>query len=571
MIDISDLWRNVFAGGDRPFLVERHRTVTYAQLRDRVDRALATIQRRDIQPGERMIVLLEDEADAAAAFASALFSGMVPVMLPHDIGQPRLDAICESIEPALLVRNADIFASGGVSSVRPRDVPASDLAYLLFTSGTTAAPSGVEITRGNLCSHLDTLLRLFGFSQATRIFNPTPVAHTDGLVFGPLLAMATGGAVIRPGPMRIGDLDSWIGLARVAGATHMMTNPTVLSLIERTTDRTDYFAFEGFQGILSGGSQLRRELWERFEARFHTQIWNVYGLTETVTTVLYSGRHPEMGPVGTLGRPIDCEARIAPPVGSPLGAAGQDVGELQVRGGHIFRGYWRNPERTAATFDGDWMRTGDLVRGLGDGSYDFLGRVKTAINSGGTLIRGEEIDECLLRHSSVVEAITVGLPDDEFEEIAVSVVVPKSSVDEAGLMLHCRRELEALKVPKRIVIVESIPRGDAGKPNLPAVRTMLTELLRTPSQPAVSTSDDLGKQVVELAALVFGVAPDTLSLSSSPDTVPGWDSFRHVNLILQVEDCFSVRIPGSVAGKVGSLGQLCEIIQGQRASALRNS
>lgn len=78
-------------------------------------------------------------------------------------------------------------------------------------------------------------------------------------------------------------------------------------------------------------------------------------------------------------------------------------------------------------------------------------------------------------------------------------------------------------------------------------------------------------QVIDLAALVFGVAPDTLSLSSSPDTVPGWDSFRHVNLILQAEDCFAVRIPGSIAGKIGSLGQLCDIIHRQRANSLRQS
>ena len=571
MIEISDLWRHISEGGNRPFLIDRDRRFTYAQLHALVERALTTIRRKNIPPGERMAVLLEDEAEAAAAFAAALFSGLVPVMLPHDIGQPRLDAICHSIEPALLVRNGDVFSSEDVSPGLLRDVPVNDLAYLLFTSGTTAAPSGVKITRRNLCSHLDTLIRLFGFSEATRIFNPTPVAHTDGLIFGPLLAMATGGAVIRPGPMRIAEFESWISLAQSAGATHMMTNPTVLSLIDRTADRIDYFAFEGFRGILSGGSQLRRALWERFEERFQTQIWNLYGLTETVTTVLYSGRHPEMGPVGTLGCAIDCEARIAPPVGVLLDTVGEDVGELQVRGEHIFCGYWRNPERTAATFDGDWMRTGDLVRSHGDGSFDFLGRVKAAINSGGTLIRGEEIDECLLRHGSVAESVTVGIPDAEFEEIAVSAVVPKSGVDEAELTQHCRRELETLKVPKRIMIVESIPRGDAGKPNLTAVRDMLTALLRTPSLPVDSAAAGIELQVIDLAALVFGVAPDTLSLSSSPDTVPGWDSFRHVNLILQAEDCFAVRIPGSIAGKIGSLGQLCDIIHDRRPDALRKS
>ena len=345
----------------------------------------------------------------------------------------------------------------------------------------------------------------------------------------------------------------------------MMTNPTVLSIVDRACGRTDYFSFAGFQGILCSGSNLRPELWHRFEQRFHTEIWNLYGLTETVTTALYAGRHPVMGPVGTLGKPIDCEARIAEPQSPALANRPSNVGELQLRGAHIFRGYWRNPERTDATFAaGGWMRTGDLVRLNDDGSYLFLGRIKTAINSGGTLIRGEEIDECLLRHPLVAEAVTVGLPDDEFEEIAVSAVVLGGEADEADLMRHCRAELEALKVPKRILLVPAIPRGDAGKPNLQSVKDMLSGMLRTSPAGAQGAPDDIERQLLELAGMVFGVDPLGLSPASSPDTVEGWDSFRHVNLVLQSEAQFGIRVPGERLGKIGTLGDLIEFIRGQK-------
>lgn len=566
MVEISDFWKNISEGGPRPFLVSPESIVTYADLRALVCSATASLRRLQVPAGARIGILLEDEAQASAALAATLLEGLVPVMLPFGIGPPRLNAIKQLVEPAVIISDPEFFLSDASSPEAYPQVSGGSLAYLLFTSGTTSAPRGVEITRGNLCSHLDTLIRLFGFDQNARIFNPTPIAHTDGLIFGLLLTMATGGTVIRPGPMRVSELDAWLGMARIHGATHMVTNPTVLSIIDRAATRTDYFSFKGFRGILCSASNLRPDLWQRFETRFHTQLWNLYGLTETVTTALYAGRHPEMGPVGTLGKPIDCEARLAAPESAALANQAEDVGELQLRGPHIFRGYWKSPDLTAATFaSGGWMRTGDLVRRNPDGSYTFLGRVKTAINSGGTLIRGEEIDECLLRHPAVAEAVTVGLPDEEFEEIAVSAVVLGAPADEAGLIRHCRAELEALKVPKRIIIVDAIPRGDAGKPNLQAVRDLLKMSLQPARQTPATEADDIDQRLIKLAALVFGVEEASLSPTSSPNEVNGWDSFRSVNLVLQAEELFSVRIPGKLLGTITTLGTLSDIIRKSRS------
>lgn len=191
----------------------------------------------------------------------------------------------------------------------------------------------------------------------------------------------------------------------------------------------------------------------------------------------------------------------------------------------------------------------------------FLGRIKAAINSGGTLIRGEEVDEAILRHPAVAEAVTVGIPDDDFEEIAVSAVVLKGDADEAALIQHCRRELEALKVPKRVIIVASIPRGDAGKPSLTSVKEMLSKAVRPPDvAPAIAT-DEIDSSVIRLAALVFGVPTESLSPLSGPDNVEGWDSFRHVNFLLQAEDVFSVRIPGALFPSIASLGDLSALIR----------
>lgn len=568
MIGTSSIWENVARGGDKPFLISPHRSHSYAEFKSLVARAAASFRSSRVTEGDRIIISLEDEAMASAAFVASVFAGIVPIILPRDTGTDRRQAIHRLVEPALVVADEAVFATAESDLPPYPERDPDKLAYLIFTSGTTGEQSGVEITRRNLFSHLATLVRLFGFNAGTRVFNPTPLAHTDGLIFGPMLAVSTGGSFIRPGPLNLSELNDWIGLLTTHDATHMVTNPTVLQLIDRSSTDTGSFRSPGFRGIISSASLLRPEFWRHFEERFGTVIWNLYGLTETVTSALYAGRHPDMGMVGSLGKPIDCEARIAPLQGYPDLTDQAGAGELELKGEHIFRGYWKNAGRTASTFTPDgWMKTGDLVRGREDGSFEFLGRVKAAINSGGTLIRGEEIDECLLRHDAVAESVTVGLKDDVFEEIAVSAVVLSGNATEAALTEHCRAGLERLKVPKRIIAVPSIPRGDSGKPNLNALRKMLSGILESGEKPHVQDMPFPQQQVLELAALVFRCDPASLSLASSPQTVEGWDSFTHINLILQVEEEFSIRVPSKHIPAIKTLSDLCETITMQKSGA----
>lgn len=562
MMTPSGLWETLARGGDRPFFIRPGGTTSHAQFQSLVGRALGFLGFSPHAEGDRVIVLLEDEVMASAAFTAALLAGLAPVMLPADTGTRRLEAIVRTLEPARVITDHSVFSAAEAVPPDLRSKDADQLAYLIFTSGTTAEPSGVEITRGNLFSHLDTLIRLFGFDAGTRIFNPTPMSHTDGLIFGLMLALATGGSVVRPGPLDLAGLEPWIGMLREQEATHMVTNPTVLHLIDRSCRHDDPFRSARFRGIISSASHLRAAFWHRFEARFGTRIWNLYGLTETVTSALYAGDRPHMGAAGTLGKPVDCEARVVPldPAVQPAGDGA--AGELQLRGAHIFRGYWRNPERTAAAFTPDgWMKTGDLVRKRSDGAYEFLGRIKSAINSGGTLIRPEEIDECLLRHPAVSEAVTVGLEDDGFEEIAISAVVLSGQATEATLAAHCRSGLEMLKVPKRIISVASIPRGDAGKPHLNALRDMLREAMSGKNARGGPEHSSIEQDVIGLAALVFRADPGELTLASSAQTVPGWDSFTHLNLALQAEDDFSVRIAGDEIPRIRTLGDLAQLIR----------
>lgn len=584
------LWQAIRDAGARPFMVTPGGTVTHAALADRIAGVTALFQARGLRPGDRVVILTADEAEAAAAFGAALVAGLVPTLPAADSAPDRIGAICAQLEAALLLA-PDAADAGGWAGPRaappaprragsvlgrllsrpprpaPEVVPAArggdDTAYVLFTSGTTAAPSGVQITWTNLSAHLATLVRLFGFGPGSRVFNPTPIAHTDGLVFGPLLAMATGGTVLRPAPFRVAGIDDWLAGIAAMGATHVVTNPTVLALVDRYATGDAAFRAPGFRGVICSASVLRPDLWDRLEARFGITLWNLYGLTETVTSALYAGPHPEMGARGSIGRAIDCAVRLGDADGTPLPDLPGTEGEIQLRGDHIFAGYWRNPDRTAATFTPDgWMRTGDRARLRADGSLDFLGRIKAAINCGGTLVRGEEIDDCLLRHPAVVEAVTVPLPDPDFEEVPVSAVVLSGPATEADLSAHARAGLEALKVPRRIVVVASIPRGPSGKPRLEEVKALLAAQPDRASPPPAG--DDVTDAILTIAAEVFRLDPADLTPEASPDSVAAWDSFTHLNLILEIERHFGLRIPAAQVAAARSLAALVGTVRALR-------
>jgi long-subunit acyl-CoA synthetase (AMP-forming) len=139
-----------------------------------------------------------------------------------------------------------------------------------------------------------------------------------------------------------------------------------------------------------------------------------------------------MGPVGTIGKPVDCEAMISDGAGGEAHTG--TPGELLLRGRNVFAGYWKNPERTAESFTTDGgLKTGDLALKREDGSYEILGRVKTIVMMAGFLIRPEEIDEAMASHPAVSQAVTVGLPHEEFGEIPVTAVVLDPPTPEAGL------------------------------------------------------------------------------------------------------------------------------------------
>ncbi len=181
--------------------------------------------------------------------------------------------------------------------------------------------------------------------------------------------------------------------------------------------------------------------------------------------------------------------------------------------------------------------------------------------SGGFLINPDEVDEALLSHEAVVEAVTVGIEDADFGEVPVSLVVLDDPADEASLTAHCGRLLERNKVPKRILTVRSIPRGDAGKPQMEQVRAIIDGQVRPANENAVDSK--IADVVIDAASHVFRMPAADLSLDSSPGTVDRWDSFTHVALLLEVEQRTGRRLPAKAATAFNSLRTLVAALRSE--------
>lgn len=185
--------------------------------------------------------------------------------------------------------------------------------------------------------------------------------------------------------------------------------------------------------------------------------------------------------------------------------------------------------------------------------------------TGGFLIQPEELNETLITHPDVAEAVTVGLPDTEFGEIAVSaIVLSGTEIERSILYNHCSEYLEPSKVPKHIIITKEIPRTISGKPKIQELKEQLATILETGSEPEItSDSDELAERIMALAADNFRTSIDQISLSTTPDDIAGWDSFSFLNLIIAVEESAKVRLPTRRITNIATIADLIDAVREQ--------
>lgn len=391
----------------------------------------------------KLVLAAPEWAERVRALADGLPCRVVVV----DPDALRLDDEQEELEPS------------PSAAAAPR---ADDVALLMYTSGTTGRPKGVMLTQANLVANARAIAAEHALTPQDRVLGVLPLYHINAFAVTMLAPLASGGSVAMA--PKFSAARFW-GQALGSGCTWINVVPTIVSyLLEGEKPDARLGDPSRLRFCRSASAALPPEHLRGFERKFGLGVIETMGLTETVAPSFSNPLDPAQRKLGAVGRASGCEARIIDAELRPLPDG--STGELAIRGPQVMRGYYKNPEATAAAFTPDgWLRTGDLGHRDGDGFFFVTGRIKELIIKGGENIAPREIDEALLKHPAVLDAAAVGIPDTHYgQEILACVVLrPGMAASEAEIRSFCEATLGRYKTPKQVRFMDDLPRGPSGK------------------------------------------------------------------------------------------------------------
>ncbi|RYD60091.1 MAG: malonyl-CoA synthase [Sphingomonadales bacterium] len=459
---------------------------TYADLEARSAAFANVLVQLGVKPGDRVAVQAEKSIEMLMLYLGCLRAGAVFLPLNTAYTAGELDYFMRDAEPTLFVCSdikreaiAPIAQAAGVVHVESLDggcggslsrlVDAAatqfatidraedDLAAILYTSGTTGRSKGAMLTHANLASNSATLTEYWRFTADDVLLHALPIFHTHGLFVATNVVLTAGASMIF-----LPRFDADEVLAMLRQATTMMGVPTFyIRLLGE--ERFTRALVSHMRLFVSGSAPLSAEIHREFSGLTGHAILERYGMTETNmnTSNPYDGdRLP-----GTVGLPLPgVGLHIADPESGAVLAQGE-VGVIEVQGPNVFKGYWRNPEKTAEEFRNGWFITGDLGRIDERGYVSIVGRAKDLIISGGYNIYPAEVEAVLDELPQVHESAVIGVPHRDMGEGVVAVVVPREPgfADEAAVLAGIVDSLARFKQPRRIVFVAELPKNTMGK------------------------------------------------------------------------------------------------------------
>ncbi|TDX33137.1 malonate--CoA ligase [Rhodovulum visakhapatnamense] len=482
------------AGRETPFLhLADGRTLTHAAFLTTAARFAHALNAFGLGPGDRLAVQVEKSPEALALYAACAQAGVIFLPLntaytPDELAYFLSDSgarlfICDGrrmggltpVAEAAGARIATLNADGsgsftviarartGTYPTVPRD--AEDLAAFLYTSGTTGRSKGAMLTQANLISNAEVLTDVWRFTARDVLLHALPIFHTHGLFVATNTLLLAGGSMIF-----LPKFDTDAVIAALPRATAMMGVPTFYTRL-LDDPRFDRALAAPLRLFVSGSAPLLAETHRAFEARTGHRILERYGMTETnmSTSNPYEGERI----AGTVGLPLPgVDLRIADPETRAELPQGE-IGQIEVRGPNIFKGYWQMPEKTREELCEDgFFLTGDLGRIDENGYVQIVGRAKDLIISGGLNIYPKEIEEALDAQPGVLESAVIGVPHPDFGEAVVAVLVPAPGAgpDLDAIAADLRTRLAAFKQPRRMVLTPALPRNAMGKVQKAALR-----------------------------------------------------------------------------------------------------
>ena len=470
---MNDLLDNVLTGRGRPLTVAGT-TLDPTELRGAVCAAAEAVSDH-----ERVAVNATASMDTVVAVLGALLAGVTVVPVPPDSGAGELRHLVTDsapgawlgpLPPTALADAADVPALDHLpvdlaarASYPPGAHAPDDIALILYTSGTTGLPKGVQLTRGAITAGLDGLIDAWQWTTGDVLAHGLPLFHVHGLILGVLGPLRAGSGLVhvgKPTPDRYAD-------AARTGATMFFGVPTIWSRIAEAPD--DAAALGGARLLVSGSAALPPPVFDRLRELTGLEVAERYGMSETLITV--ATRADGQRRAGWVGVPISgVQTRITDDHGAPVPHDGESVGRLEVRGDTLFSGYLNRPDATQESWTDDgWFRTGDVAAIDAAGNHRIVGRESVdLIKSGGYRIGAGEIESTLLGHPAVAECAVVGRPDADLgQRIAAYVVLrPTEPTGDAladELTAYVGSELSAHKRPREVHFVDSLPRNEMGK------------------------------------------------------------------------------------------------------------
>jgi oxalate---CoA ligase len=474
---------------------ERDASISYAQLAETVDSLARRLHALGVERGDRVALALPNGPELIQLVLAVMSLGAAAAPLNPAYTQDEYAFYLEDLDPRLLMlpggeigaaRAAkteravvvDVTTEAGRIELRhdgrrPRESetyePASsgDVALLLHTSGTTSRPKQVPLTHRNLLATAAAIGEHYRLGAEDVSYCAMPLFHVHGLVASTLAMLVVGGTSVVPSRMgRRGFTEqlrryqvSWFS----AGPTlhHML-----LEQVGAGGAQLPHLRF-----VRSCSSPLPAALCERAEAHYAVPMLEAYGMTEASHQIASNPVPPGERLSGSVGLPTGTRIRI---VASEVEVEPGQSGEVQIRGPGVTAGYLANEEANAESFVDGWFRTGDL--GTFDRGYlRLLGRIKELIIRGGENVSPSEVEAALLLHPAVADAVCFGVPNQKYGEEVAAAVELRGDSSERELIEHCSRRLIDFKVPRKVYVVDSIPRTPTGKVQRRRVAMMLLD------------------------------------------------------------------------------------------------
>lgn len=459
---------------------------TYADLARESARFANRLVARGVKPGDRVAVHAEKTVAMLVTYLAVVRAGAVFLPLNTAYTPAELDYFLGDAEPRLLIcdpAEADVLApiakakgaaletlgpngegtwTDGIekeaATFAPVELTEDDTASILYTSGTTGRSKGAMLTIRNLSSNAATLIDTWRITRDDRLLHALPIYHTHGLYVGANTTLMAGGEMLFHPKFDIAEL-----LADLPQATTLMGIPTFYTrLLSQKAFTKELVAH--IRLFVSGSAPLSAETHREFTERTGHNILERYGMSETCmnTSNPYDGDRV----AGSVGFPLPgVTVRITNPA-TRADLKDGEVGMVEVRGPNVFKGYWRNPEKTKAELHEDgFFTTGDLGY-RGERGYIFLvGRDKDLIITGGLNVYPAEIEAVIDEMPEVAESAVIGCPHADFGEAVTAVVSLRDgkALDEATVVARLRDKLARFKQPKRVIFMKTLPRNTMGK------------------------------------------------------------------------------------------------------------